>query len=500
LQKIKNNIDSLAAAMIGGLLVILFTRHGGVGISPDSIYYLSAADSLKAGHGYYQFDDTPFIMFPLFFPTSIACIEFVFHHSYFQLAPYVNALLFGLTIFISGCMLEQTNHSKWLKWIVLLLIALSPSLLEVYSMLWSETWYVLMVLLFIWYIKKYFEISSFRHLIYVAIVAAIAAETRLIGISIIATGGLLIMMNHAMEIQKKLVHFFCFGWIACLPVTINLARNFYLTHTLTGIRQKGVTPFIVNLQYYGEVLISWLPFTKGISAYPVLVACFFLATVTGIFMYRAIRKLEHHTYEKIAVAYTLIYSILMLLTATISRYETINNRLLAPFFIPCLFTISFYSVAALQAFVQKTYRIGWILLVTLSSGMVIWSYVQTDKASWIEYNEGGIGGYTDDDWRINSELINYLRQDHSLFRQGIPVYSNASHAVYFNTKAHLLILPETKHLEAVQKFNKQPLQLLIWFTKEENFDLLSLEQVRAHKSLTVIKSFKDGYIFRCATK
>lgn len=500
MQLFKNNIDSVIAALIGGLLVILFTKHGGVGVSPDSIYYLSAADSLNAGHGYFQFDDTPLIMFPLFFSTSIAFIESVFQQSYFQIAAYVNAVLFGLTIFISGCMLEQTNHTKWLKWIVLLLIALSPSLLEVYSMLWSETWYVLEVILFIWFIKKYFEIPSIKYLLYVALIAAIAAETRLIGVSVIATGGLLIILNHEMALRKKGIHFLLFGLVACMPFVLNLARNFYLTQTLTGIRQKGITPFFVNLKYYGEVLINWLPFTKGINMYPVQFACFFLAGVAGIFIYRAIRKIEHHSYEKIAVAYTLVYSILMLVSATISRYETINNRLLAPFFIPCLFTISFYCVAALQAFKQKNTRIAWIFLVVFASGMVAWSYGQTNKASWEEYNEGGIGGYTDDDWRINSELINYLRSDTSIFHKGIPVYSNASHAVYFNTKAHLFILPEIKHVLAVQKFNQQPQQILIWFTKEENFDLLSLEQVKAHKTLTQIKAFKDGYIFLCATK
>ena len=72
-------------------------------------------------------------------------------------------------------------------------------------------------------------------------------------------------------------------------------------------------------------------------------------------------------------------------------------------------------------------------LVTLSQ------YIKTDQSTLTEYREGGIGGYTDDDWFLSSDLVNYLRKDQRVFNEGLAVYSNASLAVYFFTKQHLLI-------------------------------------------------------------
>ena len=500
MKLLKNNIDSLFAALLGALLVIIFTRHGGVGISPDSIYYISAADSLKQGHGYYQFDNTPFIMFPLFFPSFIAGLELIFRTDIIILAPFVNAFLFGATIFTSGCMLEKTNHNKWIKWIVLFMIVASPSLLEIYSMLWSETLFVLEVLLFIWFSKSYFENYTIKNLIIFSAIAAIASVTRLAGVSLIATGGLLILLSHDIPWRKKINDILIYSTIASSLFVINMVRNLYLTNTLTGIRQKGITPLLENIKYYGIVLSDWMPFSKAVSAFPTTLGIVFLGAILVIFIYRLIRKIEHDSSEKIAATFTWLYSFFMLVTATFSRYETINNRLLAPFFIPCLFTLSFYSISLLRSLKRPVLKYLGIGLLAIVGLLTISEYLKIDRATLTEYNEGGIGGYTDDDWSRSSELINFLRKDHSVFHQGLPVYSNASHAVYFFTKQHLLILPERNHAIDVKKMNASTAQLLIWFNEEGNRDLLTLEELRNIKTLTIWKEFKDGYIFRCATK
>ncbi len=500
MQRIKNNIDSLLAAALGAALVILFTEHAGVGISPDSIYYISAADALKAGHGYYQFDDNPFIMFPLFFPSFIALFELILKTEITTIAPIINACLFGLTIFISGCILEQTNHNKILKWFVLLIIVASPSLLEIYTMLWSETLFILEVILFIWVSKHYFENYATKNLIIFAMIAAIAAVTRLAAVSLIATGGLLILLTHDIPSKKKIKHLVIYGSIACSLFVMNMTRNLYLTNTLTGVRQKGVTPLLVNIKYYGIVLSDWMPFSKVVSAFPTAIGMFFLLTVLSIFIYRLIRKIEHNSFEKIAATFTWIYSFFMLLTATFSRYETINNRLLAPFFIPCLFTLSFYSISSLRLLKRPLFKYFGIGIIACIGLFTLLQYIKTDQSTLAEYREGGIGGYTDDDWYLSSELVNYLRKERSVFQEGLPVYSNASHAVYFFTKQHLLLLPERNHSLEVKTWNECPAQLLIWFKEEGNMDLLTLDELRTKKTLTILKEFKDGYIFRCATK
>lgn len=500
LKLLKSNLDSLSAAIVGGLMVMLLTKHSGLGISPDSIYYVSTGDSFLAGKGFYQFDGKPFVMFPVGYPILLSLIKVIVGGYFLKIMPFFNALLFGFTIFMAGIILEKTNHSKWLKWIVLFVIALSPSLLEIYSMLWSETLFITEIVLFIYFGKIYLEKLNIKYLLFIALIAAITADTRLAGVTVIATGGLLILMNPELKWGRKIQHVFIYGLISISFFVINLIRNALLTQTLTGNRQKGVTPFLENLKYYGLVLTNWMPFSKWLSDMPTTIAFLFLSISIVVFLIRFLKSKEQHHYEKIAVAFTLIYSIFMLTVATISRFETINNRLLAPFYIPCVLTISFYIASIFKIAKTGIFKFALICVSFLIVTTLFFQYLETDRASYLENIEGGIGGYSDDDWYISSGLLNYLTTHPSFFKEGKPIYSNAAHAVYFKTGKTTQILPERKYVHLVSEFNNLPVQILIWFNNEDNREVLSLQEVASTKNLQIIGKFNDGVIYLCTSK
>ncbi len=492
-------MDSLAAALLGSLLIIALTKHGGVGISPDSIYYKSAADSFLQGKGFYQFDNSPLILFPLFYPSFLALVQFIFRQDLLLVAPYLNGLLFGVVIFISGIILAKINHVKWLKWILLFTILASPGLLEIYTMLWSESLFIIEILGFILVCFFYFKTPTIRNLLYAAMIAAIAFETRFVGVTLVITGGLLILLSNELHFQKKIKHFILFGMVSCSLITLNLIRNYLHASSLTGTRQRGATPFAEILKYYGTVLMDWFPFTTATNAYSFWVGLFFLVAVGVIFIYRYTKNIQHSTLERIANTFTLVYSVFMLLSATFTKYETINNRLLAPFFIPCLFTLSFYLTAWYKGMKTQIFKLSFLLLTTIFWGAIMIAYLKLDQGMYLENKQGGIGGYSDDDW-VFSDALTFLKKDRSSFNQGLPVYSNASHAVYFFTGEHLNILPEKAHLNEMEKFNQSPLLTLIWLNNEDNETLPSLEEIKQHKNLTLVKQFKDGFIFRCSPK
>jgi hypothetical protein len=489
----------LLAAIAGFLLVFVLTKHSGLGISPDSIYYTSVSNSLLQGHGFYQFDNTPFVLFPLFYPSFLAFVQFITRQHITVVATFMNGFLFGIAIFMSGIILEKLNTTKWLKWILLIAIASSPSLLEIYTMLWSEALFIVEILLFIWFCFTYFKSYSNKDLIWVAIIAAIAFETRLAGVTIVLTGGFLILASRELAIAKKIKHFLIFGFIACSFISINLIRNYLVASSLTGVRQKGETPFAENVKYYGAVLSDWLPFSNATKNFPFLLGAIFLISISGIFIYRYYKKIEHNSLEKIAASFTLVYSLFMLLSATFSKYETINNRLLAPFFIPCLFTLSFYMVSWMKLINTKWLRRSFIIILLMQGGLILKQYYNTNLDTYYENIQGGIGGYSDDDW-VFSDAMNYLKTDRSIFKTGIPVYSNASHAVYFFTGEHLNLLPETAHVKDMERFEHSPQLILIWFNNEDNPAIPTLEKVKQNKNLTLVKAFKDGFIFQSSLK
>ncbi len=491
---IRQNLDSLVAAIIGFILIQIFTRHGGIGVSPDSIHYLSTANALNEGRGFYQFDNQPLIMFPFGFPSFLAITHWIFQMDLLKSMPIINGCIFAALIFLSGCMVEITNATKWLKWIMLALITTSPTLMEIYIMLWSEALFTLEVLIFVWLSGNYFKNNSLKNLIIFAIITAIAFDTRFAGVSLVATGVLLILLSNEMKWSTRLKHSVLFGIIGCSLAVLNLFRNYNITNTLTGIRQKGVTTLGANISHYGSVITTWLPFSKQLEGYAFYVGLFFIVGVLAIFIYRIYKKIEHNSFEKIAATFTLVYSIFMLVTATLSRYETINSRLLAPFFVACLFTLSFYAVSWISIIPKKGNSIAVRLIIASFSFLLLIQFIQKDIDVYNEVKQGGIGGYTEDDWK-ESEMISYLMTRPNYFNGVVPIYSNASHAIYLYSKKAVKIVPERVHDLKVASFYKEPEMYLVWFTSEDNKDVLSKEEVSAHFNMKEIATFKDGSIF-----
>lgn len=499
-QLIKVNIDSLFAAIFGFVLILLFSKHNGIGISPDSIAYSATARNLIAGNGFIDYTNMPLVAFPLFYPFFLAVIGFVFNTDIIQLAPFLNAFLFASVIFLSGMVIEYFKYkTKLYKRVLLILITLSPSLIEVYTMLWSETLFILLSLLFFYFFRQYFQNHNLKSLSIAAIISALAFDTRYAGITLIATGVLLIFFDKYIRWQLKALHVVYFGSIGVSLATINLIRNVWVVGLATGMRQKGVTPLMKNFEYSGNVLTDW--FSLDIHNQLFLKIIFFLVLI--LFVAFFVRNVRHwkafYTYENIAVSFFIVYVLFIVISSTISRYETINNRLLAPAFLPFLFISTCQLPKWRKSLSQR--HLSWIFLgFTLGIGILFAiSYLSVNEENLEYMQETGIPGYSEDTWE-KSRIVNYLQKHPEIFDNDSIIYSNHSQAVYFLTGNQTISLPERVYHIDVQDFERHPSALLIWFNMDDNPDLLNLKEIRRMKQMKRLKTFPDGAIYKLTNR
>src|SRR5476651_2035174 len=82
-----------------------------------------------------------------------------------------------------------------------------------------------------------------------------------------------------------------------------------------------------------------------------------LAFIAG-FLYNAFRKRAmYSSYENIILAFFIVYALFMIISATISRYERINNRLLSPLFIPFIWGCTHWIPGALRKIANTKYKL-----------------------------------------------------------------------------------------------------------------------------------------------
>ena len=471
----------------------LFTRHGGIGVCPDGVVYTTTADNLYHHNTLTDFTHNPLVVFPAFYPIFLDCLMGLTGLNPLSFAPILNALVFSCIIYLSGCIMEQFRHqSKLYKAAILSCIVLSPALLEVYSMVWSETIFILLLLLFVAAIHRYLNSYSLKWLIVAALITSVASVTRYAGITIIVTGSLLILALK-LPLRKKMLDFLLYAAVSSALLILNLTRNYIVSNTGTGNRERSTTSLHENIHDTGAVLNDWLPFLHGHYTGATLIAVLIIGFLLFMCIKHYLRYGRWVTYEDIAQVFSLLYILFMIAIATISRFETLNSRFFSPVFIPLIWSCSSWLVSDNQKrdFSKKKWLIAAGLVIFFSFQ---YGQLAADYETWDGVKDAGIPGYTEDQWKY-SETVQFMEKDSLLYRKNYTIYSNAYDAVYFFTGSPGKFLPHKEYKPGIRKFLDDLHCYVIWFDDGEDADLVNKNFITQVKKMKLLKQFNDGAIY-----
>lgn len=484
--------DAILASLTGCLVLYFFTKHSGIGVSPDSVMYESAAIKLQTHLRFNDFTNTPLVDFPVGYPLFLAIASIIAQKTVLLIAPVLNRILFiGVVFLTAAIMQEEGKKFRLVNSGLLFLLALSPCLLEIYSMLWSETLFILLILLFIITLKKYFGHSNTENLVFVSIVTAAAMLTRYAGVTLFATGFFLIFFNSGVIVKKKRKHLLYYFIISWVPVALNLLRNYFREGNSTGIREKAIRTIAANISEAGSVFAGWLPFLSQYEKAAAIVFMIILIAAAAFIIYRLLQQ-QYFPFISTAVAcFFCTYAFFILGIASISRFEDLSSRLLSPLYISLLLILAFGAKAVLSKLTRIRKNV-FILFVLIIYGGFHFSYYQQNAAAWEGIKDAGIPGYAEDSW-TKSALVTYIKQHKSDFRR--PVYANANDAVYFLTGIPALAVPHKEVPKQINSFLQEPAFYLVWFTDGENNDLVSLDFILSHKKQVDVKTMDGGSIY-----
>ena len=491
------NIDSLIAAVAGFFVIQLYTAYSGIGVSPDSIMYTSAARSLVDEGALITFNGLPLVDFPVFYPSFLAAIMFITGVDPFTYGPVLNGVMFALLLYLCGWIMQRfISTSHLYKCLALVAIMLSPALLQIYTYLWSETLFILLSIVFIIAFRKYMVTRSIAWLLIAGFIAAISTITRYAGVTIIGTGGFILLFDRNLEIKKKIVHILNYGLVACSLLVLNLMRNALLTKTMTGPREPSLTPFSENVYYFGTVIAEWLNFSPNLySSVSSPLAWIVLLALIVMLVYQLIRG-KMSAYENIALTFGLIYGLFIIVSSTFSRYERINPRLLSPMVIPLIWSLSSWVLTAFKNVKlnqQKRPLINWAFSLIMLIFIANEAYADLDRHH--DQKDYGNPGYTDDTWN-HSKFVTFLENNKHIYKPGIPIYSDANEAAYFTSGIRCKNLPHRFFPNKIAEFYKVPHYYLIWFEKLENPELINLDHVMQRRKLVKLYDFgEEGAIY-----
>ena len=496
LFSLKKNYDSAIAGLIGVLLIYLFSRHGGIGLSPDSIVYISTARSVVQGGGFYEFEGIPVTDFPLGYPAFLSIILFITRVDLLQSGAFINMFLYFCLIYLSGGIINHiSTRSKWIKIPFLLLIVFSPALLNEYTMLWSETLFLVMILLFFIALHQYGNKKTIITLVVVAIIAGLSCIVRYAGITLVGVGGLMILLDQKLVIRRKIGHLVLYGAIGIFFLVANLFRNHLVTGMLTGDREKSLTSLYQNIKNYTYVFSDFFYFHNFSIALILLIGISFLIFYIYSHIIHIAKSNRYYNYWNICGTFFIVYSLFMILSATFSRYETLNMRLLSPLYLPCLLPFTFV-ITWLLSKLKGWKRYSFISLLVLLFGVINFYQFQDNYELYDMAKDGGIPGYAEDCWK-SSPILDYIKKDKTHFNDNTQIYSDGNEAIYLFTGLQADLIPhvESKGENADFLDAQSEDYYLVWFYDNESPELLSLKRLLKEHYYVEIASAPEGCIY-----
>ncbi|MEZ2336284.1 hypothetical protein AB6735_11645 [Mucilaginibacter sp. RCC_168] len=440
-------------------------------------------------------DHKPFVDFPVFYPFFLSIISWITGLKPYDSGPIVNGCLFFFIVFISGYITERFTDNKPAKWVVLLSVMLSAPLQYAYAFLWSETVFICLLLMFFLAFRSYSRNHLMSALLLSALLAGLGSITRYAGITMIVTGVVLILIDRYLNLRTKILHLIYFGIGSCLLLTGNLIRNYFLTNTHFGSREPAIATFKDNILLFGSTIYDWLLLPVHMHYSMALpVGCMLLAGIAILIVFRLFVEKVKLDYPEICATFFVVYSCFMIITASISRFETLNSRLFSPLFIPLIMIFVFLGVFFVNRFNSKGIKALAFLVIIVPAFVFNFYQYQTFKVNKEIVNADGIPGFSDLHWK-NSQLGTFLRMHPNYFEKNVPIYSDNNEASFFFSGKACQILPHKLSANEKMKFSNNKTFYVVWFDELASRELISSAEIEKGRIVKNMETLEDGTIF-----
>ena len=504
---IRNRLLLGLLSLAGVVLVLFFTSRYGIGVSPDSAAYMSTAKNLLAGNGYVQYDGDVFLYWPPLFPTLLAFVG-LSGFDIVDIARYVNAVSFGLIIFVSGLWFLENVKSTFLTLLGSTAILLSIPLVAVSVFAWTETLFALFVQLFLFAMGNFLKDGKTTVFFLSALFAAFACLSRYVGIMVVLTGVVLLLLKQKISLVHRVNTVIAFVLVSVLPLGIWLVRNYVVSSTLTGVRGPSAYTLWQNLYFILDSVSTWFLPVGIPSMARHLSVVFVLLLVFGVGVSTAIRRGRACSVTYLPVmligCFLVLYTVGLAISATqVTTHQiNLNYRYSSPIYAPLVLLIVLV-VDQYNSDRRLSKRIVSFCLIALIGVWLVYQLASTVEMG-VRFIKDGVGGYSTSVW-VNSDLMDYLKT-HQLPGK---IYSNVPHGVYVITGVSAKLSPcrelpftaqglptnDLARLAETLRISEDDVYL-VWFDNRQARHFYTVPELRIFFDLEPVVMLSDGSIYR----
>lgn len=279
----------LATAVLWGAIGVAAVGIGlsamrlGPALHADSAAYVGGATNLAQGRGFSRLSGPsgvkPITVHAPGYPLALAGLQLA-GLEVLAGARILNAVLFGLNCVIVGVAIRRVTSSAWAGVLGSLVMAASPTMIDIHSWALSEPLYIFLAMLGLWLLAIAMANGRIGTLASSALALGLAFLTRYVGGTLVATGGLVVLVSPGRSRRWRLTRLGVFIAVGLAPISLALLRNRLVAGTLTN-RSLVFHPMTLSLlKRPFSVVWNWLvPIRFGYGALGLMVAVCAIALV-----------------------------------------------------------------------------------------------------------------------------------------------------------------------------------------------------------------------------
>ena len=481
------------------IVVLLSTSSYGIGTSPDSIAYISTARNLLADKGFVLFDGTLYVAWPPLFPTLLALIGSG-GMDLLVSSRFVNAICLALITFISSYWLLDHIHLRPLALLGSAAIVLSPPLITVSLMAWSEPLFILLTLLCLFALERLLKGDKYEFYLLSILFAALALVTRYSGSVTILVGVLVLLFQRTALRIRRIVDSVSFALLSSLPLCIWLGRNYLVASTLVGDRGASTLTLRQNIYMMLYSIGDWfLPVGSNMISSIFSIALICILAVGLAHKYDETNRKDISSLSSLPfLIFTTVYVCYLVATESTLALDPIDSRLLSPIGIPLIFSIVIVADNLRLSLARQLRERTANLLIVGGLGILFVYWMGYAGAVARVTIQNGLG-YSTAAWE-SSALVRLIGNLPSA-----NLFTNEPEAVYLYTRRPVKRSPrafkynsstKTDDLAAFTRLIKQSGSVyLVWFNDSHWPNLVSLDTLETSFKFETIATTREGAIY-----
>jgi hypothetical protein len=489
----------LPLVSFAGILIILWLTRWGIAINNDSTVYLASALNYSRGAGLGEWAASgqikPMIHFPPLYPLLLAYADKL-GLDILTASRWLNAILFGLNIFLTGLISAELIRWRFSAVISSLLFIFSTHLLLIHMMAVSEPIFIMLVLLGIWFFLRHMANGSFSALLLSGFFLGLASLSRYIGVAFIISELIFLFSFRTGAYKATFLRAASFILVSFSGLIFWVVRNIH--HTFSAADRtlavypvaklsllKGVQTALWWLMF--EADMNFLGYVRFISFFLILFLLFkyWAPQITVLSQKRLLPNfLKSYIFILLCLASyitSLLASILFLDPAIMLDY-----RILSPVYI--LLLLLFPMILKPVKLNRRLTSLFVIWTVSSSAYGIWWGLDRTNSVKWDAYQR--FNWHKMDSMRILAGLPNegaYLTNDPELF------YALTGKEPLLLNKQILSSLTRPAGPDLLV-YGKKSIYLIFFKQKVSKPFLPSLEDIRNIPGLNVISDSPHIYI------